>query len=122
MNRSDRLAFYESLLDTFLSRAKEKGYMTFDVAGDRDEYVQYQMHSGRILGEVGSRQWTDPERPLTAGAVEGLARLGFTGGGPEKNYAKDGLPSSRSELAALTESLFVTAYGLNDEYAPIVHH
>ncbi len=77
MRSTDRIAFFESLLDTFLTRVKEKGHITFDVAGDSDEYVQYQVHSGRVFGEVGSRQWNEPERPLPADAVDALARHGF---------------------------------------------
>jgi len=75
-----------------------------------------------VFGEVGSRQWNEPERPLPADAVDALARRGFTGGGPEKNYAKDGLPRSASELAILTDALLRAAYSLDDDYAPIVHH
>lgn len=121
MNSADRIAFFESVLDTFVSRTKEKGYITFEVNAGRGEYVQFQVHSGTVYGEVGSRQWEDPERPLPASAVAGLAALGFTGGGPERNYAKDGLPPVPSQLAALTDTLFRTAYDLDEEYAPIIH-
>ena len=112
MKRNDRLAFYESLLDTFLSRAKEKGYITFDVAGDGEEYVQYQMHSGRIFGEVGSRQWTEPERPLAAGAVDGLASLGFTGGGcamtPREVYDRvGGFRQQRKQVFWLEDAAYI---------------
>jgi hypothetical protein len=43
--------------------------------------------------------------------------MGFVGGGPEKNYVRDGLPASKAELAELTDQLFRTAYELDDEYA-----
>jgi Putative bacterial sensory transduction regulator len=122
MTRSDRIIFFESLLDAFLITAKERGHITFEVAGKSDEYVQFQVRSGLVFGEVGSRQWSEPERPLSAAAVAALAQRGFTGGGPERNYVKDGLPRSKTELAALTESVFRTAYDLDDEYAPTVHH
>ncbi len=120
MKSSDRIEFFEDLLDTFLARSKEKGYIVFEAAGHPDEYVQYKLHGGRVYGEVGSRQWTEPERPLPAPAVEGLERIGFTGGGPEKNFAKDGLPASKAELAVLADSLFRTAYDLDEEFSPVV--
>jgi hypothetical protein len=122
MTRTDRIAFFETLLDAFLTSAREKGHITFAVAGDDDEYVQFQVRSNLVCCEVGSRQWNEPERPLSATAVAALAQHGFAGGGPERNYVQDGLPRSKTELAALTESLFRIAYDLNDEYAPTVHH
>jgi hypothetical protein len=82
--------------------------------------VLFQLHIGRVYGEVGSRQWTEPEEPLPAAAVNALALLGFIGGGPEKNYSKDGLASSATELAELADWLFVTAYGVDDEFSPVV--
>jgi len=82
MNSTDRVAFYETMLDTFLAKAKDGGYIVLEVVGGADEYVQYRRCGDRILGEVGSRQWADPERPLPASAVDGLALLGFSGGGP----------------------------------------
>jgi hypothetical protein len=122
MTRTDRIAFFEGLLGVFLSTAKEMGHITFDVAGDSDQYVQFQLRSGLVCCEVGSRQWDEPERPLPAAVVSALAQLGFTGGGPERNYVKDGLSRSKAELATLTETLFRTAYDLDDEYSPTVHH
>jgi Putative bacterial sensory transduction regulator len=121
VERNDRIAMYEAVLDIFLSGAKEKGHVTFETSSDRDQYVQFQLHSGRVYGEVGSRQWQEPERPLSAAAVASLERLGFSGGGPERNYAKDGLPASKNELAELTDSLFMAAYELDDGFSPVVH-
>jgi Putative bacterial sensory transduction regulator len=83
--------------------------------------VQLKLHGGTVFGEVGSRQWKEPERPLNAMAVAGLAALGFSGGGPEQNYVTDGLPLSAPQLAALCDTLFRTAYELDDEYAVSVH-
>ena len=120
MNFNDRIGLYESVIDTFLSRAKEGGHIVLQVHDRADEYVQYAMHSGTVYGEVGSRQWAEPERPVPPAAVEGLGRLGFVGGGPERNYAKGGLPRSAPELAQLTEQLLQTAYDLDDGYSPVV--
>lgn len=120
MQAADRIAFYKSILDTFLAQTKEKGYLVVEVSRHPSEYVQYQVHSGRVYCEVGSRQWQDPEEPLPAAAVDALARLGFTGGGPEKNYTKDGLTQSSGELADLTDRLFKAAYDVDDEFSPVL--
>ena len=120
MQAADRRAFLKGLLDTFLSQSKEKGYIVFEVSSRPSEYVQFQVHSGRIYGEVGSRQWAEPEEPLPAAAVQALALLGFTGGGPEKNYSKDGLACSAAELADLADRLFKAAYDVDDEFSPVV--
>ncbi len=120
MNQTERLGLFASLLDTFLERARERGYIILEVLGRPDEIVQFQLHSGRIRGEVGSRQWNEPERPLPAGAVAGLNSLGFTGGGPERNFTRDGLPAVAVELAQLADRLLRTAYELSDDYDPVV--
>lgn len=82
--------------------------------------MQYALHSGYVYGEVGSRQWEDPERPLSPGAVAALEKLGFSGGGPERNFAADNLAPSRRELAELTDALFFAAYEL-DGFSAVVH-
>lgn len=120
MDQADRIGLFESLLDTFLIRAREKGYIIIDVLGRPEEFVQFQIHSGRVYGEVGSRQWTEPERPLGRGQVAALAALGFTGGGPERNHSRDGLPANGAELARLADNLFRAAYELPEDYDPVV--
>lgn len=120
MNSTDRVAFYENMLDTFLAKAKDGGYIVFAVAGRPDEYVQYRRSGDRIVGEVGSRQWTDPERPLPASAVDSLALLGFTGGGPERNFARHSVPDAKADLAQLTDRLFRAAYEPGDEFSPLL--
>ena len=121
MNSSDRTGLYQSLLTTFLARAKERGYIVIGVLGRPDEDVQFIVHDDRVGGEVGSRQWAEPERPLPAAAVEALGRLGFVGGGPERNFARDGLPRSAAKLAKLTDTLLRTAYDLDEDFSPVVH-
>jgi hypothetical protein len=86
-----------------------------------DEYVQFIVHDNRVGGEVGSRQWAEPERPLPEAAVKALGRLGFVGGAPERNFARDGLPRSAAKLAKLTDTLLRTAYDLDEDFSPVVH-
>ena len=121
MNSSDRTGLYQSLLTTFLSRAKERGYIVIGVLGRVDEYVQFIVHGDQVGGEVGSRQWKEPERPLPEAALKALGRLGFVGGGPERNFARDGLPRSAAKLAKLTDTLLRTAYALDEDFSPVVH-
>lgn len=90
------------------------------MSGHPSEYVQFQLHSDRLYGEVGSRQWNEPEQPLSAAAVEALAHLGFTGGGPEQNFSNDGLAASSAQLAELADRLFKAAYDVDDEFSPLV--
>jgi hypothetical protein len=121
MNTSDRTGLYEGLLTTFLARAKDRGYIVIGVLGRVDEYVQFIVHGDQVGGEVGSRQWKEPERPLPKAAAVALGRLGFTGGGPERNFARDGLPRSAAKLAKLTDTLLRTAYDLDEDFSPVVH-
>jgi hypothetical protein len=121
MNTSDRTGLYQSLLTTFLARASERGYIVIGVLGRSEEYVQFMVHGDQVSGEVGSRQWSEPERPLPEAAVGALGRLGFVGGGPERNFARDGLPRSAAKLAKLTDTLLRTAYDLDEDFSPVVH-
>jgi hypothetical protein len=121
VNTTDRTGLYQGLLTTFLARARERGYIVIGVLGRVDEYVQFIVHDDRVAGEVGSRQWSEPERPLPEAAVAALGRLGFTGGGPERNFARDGLPRSAVKLAKLTDTLLRTAYDLDEDFSPVVH-
>jgi hypothetical protein len=116
VNTSDRTGLYQSLLTTFLAHAKERGYIVIGVLGRSEEYVQFMVHDDRVSGEVGSRQWSEPERPLPGAAVRALGRLGFVGGGPERNFARDGLPRSAAKLAKLTDTLLRTAYDLDEDF------
>ena len=120
MHQTDRVGLFESLLDTFLTRAREKGYIVLEVLGHPEEFVQFQMHSGRVYGEVGARQWSEPERPLGPGPVAALGALGFAGGGPERNHRRDGLPANAAELARLADALLRAAYELPEDFDPVV--
>jgi len=121
MNSSDRTGLYQGLLTTFLARAKDRGYIVIGVLGRADEYVQFIIHGDQVGGEVGSRQWTEPERPLPEAAVKALGGLGFVGGGPERNFARDGLPRSAAKLAKLTDTRLRAAYDLDEDFSPVVH-
>lgn len=83
--------------------------------GRPDHYVQF-MHHGDddvLFAEVSSREWGGScgDGPLAPESVQALAELGFTGGGPRKNYCRDGVGAlTPIELAAMTERLFVVAY------------
>jgi hypothetical protein len=109
------------MFEVFLDRGKPRGFITFELDGAGDEYVQLRREEGSVLAEVGSRQWEDPERPLPPDAVARLAELGFTGGGPERNFVRAGLRTDANELAELTDKLFVAAYDVDDDYQPILH-
>jgi len=100
IKQADRIAFYQHMLETLLTTSYESAYVTFEVIGSADEYIQYKLHKGRVYAEVGSRQCNDPERPRGALAVDSLAALGFAGGGPERNFARGGLPCPRLSLRA----------------------
>src|SRR5438105_10855932 len=120
MKRDDRIALYESVIDTFLTLGKEAAFLTLEVLGESSEYAQFVLHDGKVYGEVGSRQWVDPEQPLAPDAVKALEALGFVGGGPERNYSCEGLPSDKHHLAELTDAALRTAYGLDDDFTPVV--
>ncbi len=77
-----------------------------------DEFVQFKLNHRILYGEVGSREWAAPDdrRPLDADAQALLADLGFTHGGPERNYICDNLAQSAPYLADLYLRLAVAAY------------
>ena len=56
MNDEARLELYRCEVARLLDGAKPNDYLTFQLEGDPDAYVQYMVHDGVLYGEVGSRQ------------------------------------------------------------------
>ncbi len=81
-------------------------YLIFEACPFGEEYVQFKLFGDRLVGEVGSREWTDHPRPFCAVARGFLAASGFSGGGPDCNYVGEPLPLDPDYLAGLVESLF----------------
>ena len=93
-----------------IEKGQERSFVFIEDADSPDQFVQFQLHDGVVRGEVGSRQWVEPFRPLPVDAEVALGRLGFVGGAPQHNYACDGLPADAIAMARLTEELFDAAY------------
>lgn len=105
--------FVTRIFQCFLENALETQFVIFESGGAADEFVQFKLNNGILYAEVGSREWASPDRrrPLDADARDALARLGFTLGGPERNYICDNLAQSAPYLADLYLRLQVAAYG-----------
>jgi hypothetical protein len=101
------------LMQCFLDSALETQFVILENGDVGDEFVQFKLNHRILYGEVGSREWAAPDdrRPLDADAQALLADLGFTHGGPERNYICDNLAQSAPYLADLYLSLAVAAYG-----------
>jgi hypothetical protein len=101
------------LAQCFLDSALETQFVILENSDAGDEFVQFKLNHRILYGEVGSREWTvaDERRPLDADAQALLAALGFTHGGPERNYICDNLAQSAPYLADLYLRLAVAAYG-----------
>ena len=91
-------------------------YLIFEACPFADEYVQFKLFGDQLVGEVGSREWTDNPVPFSALARGFLAASGFAGGGPDCNYVCEHLPLDPTYLAGLVESLF-SVYELGERYA-----
>jgi hypothetical protein len=104
--------FAMRLFQCFLESAVETQFVIFESAV-ADEFVQFKLNHRILYGEVGSREWDVPgsRRPLASEARDSLARLGFTHGGPERNYICDDLAQSAPYLADLYLRLNLAAYG-----------
>jgi hypothetical protein len=102
------------ILQCFLDFAIESQFVILENGGAADEFVQFKLNQRVLYGEVGSREWDvfDARRPLSAEARALLAGLGFTHGGPERNYICDDLAQSAPYLADLYLRLHSAAYGL----------
>lgn len=94
-----------------VEKGQERTFVVIEDADHPDQFVQYELHDGVVVGEVGSRQWVEPYHPLSADAEVALGVLGFVGGAPQHNYVRDGLPVDAIALARLTEELFEAGYG-----------
>lgn len=100
----------EEALRRVVESGRDPATVVFKRRDRRDEYVQFYLHDHLFHGEVGSREWGSPGRPLPAGAVERLAALGFLQTDANPNYVRDGLPPDPEALAQLTLDLFRAAY------------
>jgi hypothetical protein len=101
------------LMQCFLDGALETQFVILENGGAVDEFVQFKLNHRILYGEVGSREWAAAEerRPLDDEARESLADLGFTHGGPERNYICDDLAQSAPYLADLYLRVHLSAYG-----------
>ena len=111
MERETRLQIYEKELRRFLLEYRDHDFVIFEDARDSDRYVQFLVHDSAVLGEVSSKHWTAESSGLRKTAVTALGCLGFEGGGPRRNFARDHLPHDARKLACMTELLFGAAYG-----------
>jgi hypothetical protein len=109
VKREIRLALFEKAVDRLLSECQNRDFVIFELRGSPDSYVQFMLHDGALLGEIGSGGWTPEGEPLDGERVTALGCLGFEGGGNRANFARD-LPQDCRRLACLTELLFGAAY------------
>lgn len=110
VKREIRLALFEKALDRLLTERENRDFVILEMRGDRDAYVQYMLHDGALLGEVGSKGWIPEGELLDKERVMALGCLGFEGGDHRANFARDHLPQDARRLACLTELLFGAAY------------
>ena len=108
--REIRLALFEKAVSRLLSEGAGSDFVIFELRGRPDSYVQFSLHDGALLGEVGSRGWEPDGEPLDRERITALGCLGFEGGGHRTNFARDHLPQNGRRLACLTELLFGAAY------------
>ena len=113
MNMDDVRRLVTHLMQCFLDSALETQFVVLENAAVGDEFVQFKLNHRILYGEVGSREWAAPEdrRPLNADARALLEALGFTHGGPERNYICDNLAQSAPYLSDLYLRLAMAAYG-----------
>ena len=110
VKREIRLALFEKAIDRLLSDRENRDFVIFEMRGRPNSYVQYMLHDGAVLGEVGSRGWIPEGEILDKERVTALGCLGFEGGGHRANFAGDHLPQDARRLSCLTELLFGAAY------------
>lgn len=110
-----------SILGCLLLESTGRPFVVISAGRDPSQYVQLLCHDGTVYAEVGSRMWEQPGRPLGVRGARQLRRLGFAGGGPRHNFARDGLPRGPLWLARLVQCLFRGAYGVRDLREATVH-
>ncbi len=110
-----------SILGFLLLESAGRPFVVISAGRDPSQYVQLLCHGGTVYAEVSSRMWEEPGRPLGVREVRRLRRLGFAGGGPRHNFARDGLPRDPLWLARLVQCLFRAAYGVRDLRGATVH-
>lgn len=110
------------LMQCFLDTAEEREFVILENEDAGDEYVQFKLNNRILYAEVGSREWAkaDDCRPLDAGARARVADLGFTHGGPQRNYICDNIAQSAPYLADLWLRLAVAAYGSVPESLTVI--
>lgn len=112
--------YLERLLTTFLRAARERDWVILIDPEDGSQFVQFMATNGTIYAELSSRQWGAERRVLGDSNELALFRLGFTHGGPGKNYALDGLTHDASYLADLARKAFLAGYGRPIPETPLV--
>ena len=110
VKREIRLALFEKALNRLLVEREDHDFVIFELRGRPDSFVQYMLHDGALLGEVGCRGWLGETQQLDRERVTALGCLGFEDGGPKANFARDHLPQDARRLACLTELLFGATY------------
>ena len=111
MEREMRLQIYEKELRRLLLDLRDHDFVIFEDSRDTERYVQFMVHDSAVHGEVGSRHWIPESSGLRKTSVTALGCLGFEGGGPGRNFARDYLSHDARKLACMTELLFGAAYG-----------
>ena len=112
MDPEERLWIMSTAVSVFLAGREDGDFIVFQALDLPCNYAQLRSNEGHLWAEVCSRQWGCRhcgDRPLDADAIERVNRLGFTGGGPGRNFELRSLASS-IDLAHLMEDVLVAAF------------
>ena len=120
VKREIRLALFEKAIDRLVSQRESSDFVIFQLRGRSDSYVQYMLHDGALLCEVGSSGSFDGNGVLDKERVTALGCLGLGGGGLRTNFTRDHLPHDARRLACLTELLLGAAYRPAPDFDVIV--
>ncbi len=111
----------ESVIAAFVEGAADSDFVILIDPNDPQQFVQFMRKAGTVYAEVSSRQWAgDESRPISDSAELKLMQLGFTHGGPGKNFAQDGLANDAPYLKHVAAASFATAFGEPLPEAPTV--